>query len=125
MLKKFTLTDFLRRYILFAIGLVFNAAGVAIVTKAALGTSPLAAIPYSLSLVLPHFSLGQWTIIFSLLLIVCQILLEKDFLNWFQLILQTVISFIFGDLIDLAMSWLQNLQLSYYWQSLLYYYLAA
>ena len=120
MLKKFTVIDFLHRYVLFIIGLFLNAAGVAVVTKAALGTSPLAAIPYSMSLVLPHFSLGQWTIIFSLLLIICQIVIERKALNWFQLILQTTISFAFGDLIDLAMNWLQNLTISAYWQSLLY-----
>lgn len=44
-----------RRYLIFLIGLVLTAFGVAIVTKGVLGTSPIAAIPYSLSLVVPIF----------------------------------------------------------------------
>ena len=34
-----------KRYLVFLVGLVFNAFGVAFVTDAALGTSPIAAIP--------------------------------------------------------------------------------
>ncbi|WP_010580674.1 YczE/YyaS/YitT family protein [Liquorilactobacillus vini] len=120
MLKKFTLFDLLRRYLWFMIGLFLNAIGVALITKANLGTSPIAAIPYSLSLVLPHFSLGQWTIIFSIFLIICQIFLDKWPLNWVQLGWQTIISFIFGDCIDWAMNCLKNLNPAFYWQALLY-----
>lgn len=48
---------------MFFVGLLFNAFGVAFVTKAALGTSPIAAIPYSLSMIIPKLTLGNWTII--------------------------------------------------------------
>ena len=48
-------------------------------TKASLGTSPISSIPYVLSLNFP-FTLGNFTIIFSLLLIALQILiLRKNF----------------------------------------------
>lgn len=92
-----------RRYIIFFVGLLFNAFGVAFVTKAALGTSPIAAIPYSLSQIIPALTLGNWTIIFSILLIAAQwVMLRKD-VNKIELVLQVVISFFFGYFIDLSM----------------------
>lgn len=107
------------RYFLLLVGLFFNALGVSLVTKAALGTSPLAAIPYSLSLVVSQLSLGEWTIIFSLFLIVGQILFEIDQLKWSEIMVEILLSFIFGDLIDWTMSWLRHVIMQNYWQSLL------
>ncbi|MGN0962072.1 MAG: DUF6198 family protein, partial [Clostridia bacterium] len=56
-------TEGIRRYIIFFLGLVFVALGISFTTKAMLGTSPISSIPYSLSLVLPQLSLGNWTIL--------------------------------------------------------------
>ena len=58
----------LKRYIIFFIGLYINSLGVALITKASLGTSPISSIPYVLSLNFP-FTLGNFTIFFSLFLI--------------------------------------------------------
>lgn len=92
-----------RRYLVFFAGLLFNSFGVAFVTKASLGTSPLAAIPYSLSIILPQLSLGNWVIVFNLALVVLQaILLRKD-ANKVELGLQVIITFVFGKVIDLSM----------------------
>mgnify|MGYP003290449876 FL=1 len=91
----------LKRYLLFLIGLFINALGVSLVTKASLGTSPISSIPYVLSL---KFSptLGNFTIIFSILLILLQILiLRKNFK--IENILQIPVSIAFGYFIDLTM----------------------
>lgn len=118
-MRKVTLRDIVWRYILLLIGLFFNALGVSLVTKAELGTSPLAAIPYSLSLVISRFSLGQWTIIFSLVLIVFQFILEVPIKNWSEIMIEIIFSFVFGSLIDWTMSWLRHINLQNYWQSLI------
>lgn len=69
----------LKRYLLFLVGLFINSLGVSLVTRANLGTSPISSIPYVLSLNFP-FTLGNFTIVFSLLLIALQILiLRKNF----------------------------------------------
>ena len=69
----------LKRYLLFLVGLFVNALGVSLVTKASLGTSPISSIPYVLSLNFP-LTLGNFTIIFSIFLIVLQIIiLRKNF----------------------------------------------
>ena len=62
----------LKRYIIFLIGLFINSLGVSLITKANLGTSPISSIPYVLSLNFP-LTLGNFTIIFSLLLIFLQL----------------------------------------------------
>ena len=91
----------LNRYIIFFIGLYINSLGVALITKASLGTSPISSIPYVLSLNFP-FTLGNFTIFFSLFLIFLQLLiLRKNFkLEHF---LQIPISVLFGYFIDWSM----------------------
>lgn len=91
----------LKRYLLFLVGLFINALGVSLVTKASLGTSPISSIPYVLSLNFP-LTLGNFTIIFSILLILLQILiLRKNFK--IENILQIPVSIAFGYFIDLTM----------------------
>ena len=64
-----TLKEGIKRYFIFFIGLFFNAFGVAFTTKALLGASPIAAIPYTLSLIFPRFTMGNYVIVFNILLI--------------------------------------------------------
>lgn len=91
----------LKRYFVFLIGLFINSLGVSLITKADLGTSPISSIPYVLSLNFP-FTLGQFTIVFSLLLIVIQlIILRRNFKA--EHLLQIPISILFGYFIDLTM----------------------
>ena len=69
----------LKRYLIFFVGLFINSLGVALITKANLGTSPISSIPYVLSLDF-SLTLGQFTIIFSVFLILLQIIiLRKNF----------------------------------------------
>ena len=91
----------LKRYLIFLVGLFVNSLGVSLITKANLGTSPISSIPYVLSLNFP-FTLGSFTIFFSIFLIVLQlIILRKNFK--LEHILQIPVSIIFGYFIDLTM----------------------
>ena len=91
----------LKRYLIFLVGLFVNSLGVSLITKANLGTSPISSIPYILSLNFP-FTLGNFTIFFSIFLIVLQlIILRKNFK--LEHILQIPVSIIFGYFIDLTM----------------------
>ena len=93
-----------KRYLIFLIGLFINSLGVSFVTKAALGTSPISSIPYTLSLGFTP-TLGQFTMVFSLLLIVLQILILQKQFQKVQL-LQIPVSILFGYFIDLTMEML-------------------
>ena len=100
-----------RRYALFAIALFVNAMGVAYITKAALGTSPITSVTYVASMFTP-LTMGQWTIILNLLFV----LLELPFMTRRQVkddlrmyLSQIVITFFFGLCIDLCMFIIQDL----------------
>ena len=86
----------------FCLGLFINSLGVSLITKADLGTSPISSIPYVLSLNLP-LSLGGFTVLFSLLLILMQlVILGRQFR--LEHLLQIPVSFAFGYFIDLCMA---------------------
>lgn len=90
-----------KRYLVFLFGLFISSFGVSLITKANLGTSPISAIPYVLSLNFP-FTLGQFTIAFSLFLILLQLfILRRNFKA--EHLLQIPISVAFGYFIDLTM----------------------
>lgn len=108
----------LKRYIVFLIGLFINSLGVSLITKANLGTSPISSIPYVLSLNFP-FTLGQFTIAFSLLLILIQfVILRRNFKA--EHLLQIPISILFGWFIDLTMIMLFFVNPSNYLTCLIY-----
>lgn len=91
----------LKRYLLFLAGLFVNALGVSLVTKASLGTSPISSIPYVLSLNYP-LTLGNFTIIFSIFLILLQLLILRENFK-IENALQIPVSIAFGYFIDLTM----------------------
>ncbi|MCI8284109.1 MAG: YitT family protein [Firmicutes bacterium] len=105
-----TKQELVKRYIIFLIGLIITAFGVAFATKASLGTSPIAAIPYSLSLVLPWLTFGNWAIVFAFVLIGSQIVLLGKEAKKIELMLQVVFAVCFGYLIDLSMFCLKSFQ---------------
>ena len=90
------------RVLAFVIGICLNSFGVAFVTKAALGTSPISSVPYVLSLALP-LTLGQFTFIMNLGFILLQaILLRRDFAPIQYL--QIVVNVLFSACIDWSMA---------------------
>lgn len=94
--------ELIRRYVFFLLGLFVYSLGISLITKANLGTSPISSIPYTLSLGFP-LSLGMFTMIFSMLLMVIQlVILRKRFSK--ELWLQLPISLVFSAFIDLTMA---------------------
>lgn len=105
-----------RRFLLFVISLFINAFGIAFITKAMLGTSPITSVTYVLSMFTPY-SMGIWTILLNLLFVV----LEPFFMSrkelkdeWRMYALQIPIACCFGLFIDFSMSILYWLQPSTY-----------
>ena len=93
------------QYFFCAAGLILISFGVALTTKAGLGTSSISSIPYTLSLILPGLSMGTWLILFSIALVLIEIILLKGKMPAKSWISQLLISFPVGWLIDAAM-WL-------------------
>lgn len=94
--------SYVYRYIWFFVGVIINSFGVAFITKADLGTSPISSVPYVLSLHFP-LSFGAATFVFNILLILLQlVLLKKDF--GILQILQLVVTLVFSSFIDISMN---------------------
>lgn len=91
------------RYVLLLIGLFINAFGVALITKADLGTTPIASLPYTLSLIIPKLTIGNFSIIVSMVLILLQVLILRKKSKALDIVLQIPISFLFGYIIDISM----------------------
>lgn len=111
-----------RRYILFAVSLFVNAMGIAFITKALLGTSPITSVTYVLSMFTP-LTIGQWTIVLNLLFVLFELLFMtrkelKDDLRMF--LLQIPISLCFGTFIDLSMNTLYWLEPVKYIDQIIY-----
>lgn len=90
-----------KRYVFFAVGLFINAFGISFITKAGLGTSPISSVPYVLSLRFP-LSLGGFTFIFNMLLLLAQYLMLRKRFQIVQL-LQIPIIAVFSAFIDMTM----------------------
>ncbi|MGY3780544.1 YczE/YyaS/YitT family protein [Streptococcus gallolyticus] len=94
------------RYFLFFLGLLCNGFGVTFIRKAALGTTPIASIPHTLSLIFPKITLGKFTImVVSMILILAQVLILRKQSHFVDTVLQIPISFLFGYVIDFS-TWL-------------------
>lgn len=102
----------IRRYLLFIVALFINAFGIALITKALLGTSPITSVTYVLSMFTP-LTMGQWTIVLNLVFM----LLELPFMTRADLktdrrifLLQIPVTLFFGTFIDCSMAalfWLE------------------
>ena len=99
---KHTRKDLGKRYLLFLIGLFIAAMGVAFSTKAGLGTSPVASVPYSCSLVSGLLTFGGWLNLWSVLQITTQVLVMKGKCNYVEIAIQTALAFVYGYLTNFA-----------------------
>ena len=103
-----------KRYFIFLVGLCICSFGVALTTKAGLGTSPVSAIPYTLSIIFPNFTFGNWLIIFCFLQIGIQIILLRKNCVVSELVIQGILAFAYGYLTDLSMLLLSGLNPNLY-----------
>ena len=102
------------RYGLFLIGLFIASLGVAFSTKAGLGTSPVASVPYSVSLVSPLLSFGGWLNLLSLVQVMVQVAVLKGKCNYVEIAVQTVLAFVYGYLTDFSCGLIRDITVTGY-----------
>lgn len=109
------------RYLMFVCGLYFLSAGVVLIVRSALGTTPISSVNYVMSLHSP-LSLGMCTFLINMLLIVGQFWLireRRSRQDTVEILLQIPFSFLFAAFIDLNMSLTRGLVPANYAMSLL------
>lgn len=104
----------IKNYALFLIGLFIASIGVALSAKAGLGTSPVASVPYSVSLVNHTLTFGWWLNMWSVLQIAVQIALLRKKCKPVEIIIQTVLAFVYGYLTDFSCKLISGLQANNY-----------
>ena len=106
----------LKKYTLFIIGLFIASFGVALSTKAGLGTSPVASVPYSISLLSNALSFGGWLNVFSVIQITIQILILRTRCNPVEIVIQTILAFVYGYLTNFSCYLIRNLFVDTYFE---------
>ena len=101
-MDKKTNKTVVKNYILFLIGLFIASMGVAFSTKAGLGTSPVASVPYSISLINQMLTFGGWLNLMSVMQILVQIAVQKGKCNYAEIAIQTVLAFVYGYLTNFS-----------------------
>ena len=91
-------------YALFLVGLFIASLGVAFSAKAGLGTSPVASVPYSISIVSQVMSFGWWLNLWSLMQIMVQISLLRRACKPLEILIQTILAFVYDYLTDFSCS---------------------
>lgn len=108
------LSILIKNYTLFLIGLFIASMGVAFSTKAGLGTSPVASVPYSVSLVSNFFTFGGWLNLLSLVQIIIQIIIQKGKCNYIEIAIQTVLAFVYGYLTNFSCYLINSINVTSY-----------
>jgi uncharacterized membrane protein YczE len=112
--------DVCKRYLVFIIGLYFLAAGIVLIIRSALGTTPISSVNYVLSLNSP-LSLGTCTFLINMVLILGQFWLirkNRTRQDIIEILLQLPFSFIFSAFIDFNMTITNNLHPESYGMSI-------
>ena len=104
----------IRNYALFFIGLFIASMGVALSTKAGLGTSPVASVPYSISLVNHALTFGWWLNVWSLIQVAVQVLLLRSKCKPVEIIIQAVLALVYGYLTDFSCVLIEDLPVNGY-----------
>lgn len=113
--------DVIKRYLVFIVGLYFLAAGIVLIIRSALGTTPISSINYVISLNTP-LSLGTCTFIINMILILGQFWLirkNKSRQDTIEILLQMPFSFIFSAFIDFNMAMTSDLHPTNYGMSIM------
>lgn len=117
-MKKYI--NIIGRYGLFLIGLFIASMGVAFSSKAGLGTSPVASVPYSVSLVSPLLSFEGWLNLFSVIQIIIQVVFLRKKCRPLEIVIQTVLAFVYGYLTDFSCWLIRGITVNSYLEQLAY-----
>ena len=115
-----TIKKIIQQYTLFLIGLFIASLGVAFSTKAGLGTSPVASLPYSVSLVNGLFSFGGWLNVLSVIQISIQVMLLRRKCKPVEIAIQTILAFVYGYLTNLSCWLIRDIPVNSNLEQLLY-----
>lgn len=114
--NPFQVKKYITKYLIFIVGLYFLAAGIVLILRSSLGTTPISSVNYVLSRNTP-ITLGTWTFLVNLLLIMGQFWFIRDRMtrrDTVEILLQVPFSLLFGAFIDFNMALTETLHPTHY-----------
>ena len=115
----------IKQYLLFLTGLFIASMGVAFSTIAGLGTSPVASLPYSVSLVSSLFSFGGWLNMLSVIQITVQVILLRKKCKPLEIVIQTVLAFVYGYQTNFSCWLIKDVSVENYFEQLMYMFIGC
>jgi uncharacterized membrane protein YczE len=101
------------------VGTCFISFGIALMSKASIGMSPISCFPYVMSLVYPKFTLGEWVLIWNALFAILQIpVMGKNYKLY--LLTQIPLAFLLGYCTDFAKYLIKGISVPNYMVSVLF-----
>ncbi|MCR5175976.1 MAG: cytidylate kinase family protein [Anaerovibrio sp.] len=101
--RKKTISEIMRRYLVFSMGLLLIAIGTAIMIRADIGVTPIVILPYTASLISPEISVGVWVFIFNILAIMVNMLIRRDTIHKWEVLFHFLLALILGIFTDLSL----------------------
>ncbi|ORU00709.1 hypothetical protein D081_0691 [Anaerovibrio sp. JC8] len=108
--RKKTVSEQLRRYLLYTLGIILMACGIAVLIKASIGVAPMVTLPYTIWLIANHFTVGAWVGLFNLGGLLGQLIIRRGRVKKQALMMQIITAVALGVFTDLALDWLVNFQ---------------
>lgn len=106
--KKKTISEIIRRYLIFTLGIMLISYSGAWLIKGAIGVSPVLTLPYTLSLIFTNISVGIWVCAFSILVLLIQLAIRKRRLKKRVLLLQFFTALALGLFTELSLDALRE-----------------
>ncbi len=106
--KKKTISEIMRRYLIFTLGIMLISYSGAWFIKGDIGVSPVLALPYTFSLIFSNISVGIWVAIFSVLVLLLQLVIRRRRLKKRVLLLQLFTALALGLLTELSLDALRE-----------------
>jgi uncharacterized membrane protein YczE len=108
-----------RRVAALLIGTCFISFGIATMSKAAIGMSPISCFPYVMSLVYDRLTLGEWVLLWNVLFALLQIpIMGKNYKLY--LLTQIPLAFLLGYCTDFAKYLMRGISVEHYITSILF-----
>jgi hypothetical protein len=116
---KKEVTVMIKRIVALLIGTCFISLGIAVMSKAAIGMSPISCFPFVMSLVFSKLTLGEWVLLWNALFAVLQIfVMGKNYKLY--LLTQIPLAFLLGYFTDFAKFLIKGIEVVNYPESALF-----
>ncbi|WP_407397840.1 cytidylate kinase family protein [Anaerovibrio sp.] len=102
--RKKTVSELLRRYLLYTLGIILMACGIAVLIKAEMGVAPMVTMPYTIWLIADVFTVGAWIGLFNFAGLLGQLIIRRGRVKKQAMVMQIITALALGIFTDMALN---------------------